>query len=153
MSVSVVEDRYRLRAHDLVDGAVEATIVNVTVEGLETLRPLLHFDRVHKPLALDPGTANDLARVTGSAIFEDWIGETVKLAPDDGPSGLQVAILAPNSPAPVTAQPSHHVQEQRRQRARSLMVIFVVVLIFLAVYLMENAGLDLSALQELLTGN
>lgn len=143
----VVQRRYRLRPEDLVEGPVEATIVNISMEGLETLRPVLHFDSVAKPLVLTPGTANQLARVSGTAIMDEWIGLRIKLASTDSDDGLKLNILSPTEDVVKPLHITRPSREARRQRARTFLIALLLLLIFLAVFLLEDAALTTSILE------
>lgn len=151
-SGTVVERRYRLQADDLIAGPVVVTITNVTVEGLETLRPVIHFDKLDKPLVLDPGSANDLAHLTRSAVMEEWIGHSVQLAPVEGPDGLALAFLLPAAPTPTVARLTRPAQEQRSRRSQAWLMALVLGLIFLAVYLLENTSLFAAITESLFGG-
>ena len=143
----VVGRRYRLRPEDLLSDSVEATITNVSMEGLEVLHPVLHFDRLAKPMALNPETANDLAHVTHSAIPEEWIGQRVQIAAVDDGGDLRLTILAPSVRVPPPVRLTRRSSEARRQRTRSLLIALVVLLIVLAVYLLENSTLITDVMQ------
>ncbi len=75
---------YRLHPRDL-DEQRTATIRRVTYEGVEALRPVLHFEGVAKPLVLSVEQGRALMRLTGESLCERWIGHEVTLSPaEDG---------------------------------------------------------------------
>ena len=94
-----VEERYRLQPADL-DGPVEVTITNVTLQGLETVQPVLHFDSLHKWLTLDDIQSDEMARATGSAVFQDWLGRRIVLTPLEEEDWVRIAISRPGAPLP-----------------------------------------------------
>ena len=95
MADNIIRTRYRLQPQDLAGRRMDVTITNVTIEGLESLTPVLHFDGIEKPMALHPGDANDMARITHSAVFHEWIGQTVSIASIDTGNGPRLAIFSP----------------------------------------------------------
>ncbi len=117
-----VEERYRLQPADL-DGPVEVTVTNVTLQGLETVQPVLHFADLEKWLTLGDIQSDEMARATGSAVFQDWLGRRLTLTPLEEEGTVRIAIIrvgapiprprrasppsdsTPSSPAPVDAPP------------------------------------------------
>ncbi len=73
----VVDQKYRLQAQDLGGKQVTATVSNVTLQGLERVQPVLHFRRLHKRMVLDDAQSDTMARITGQAVLEAWIGARV----------------------------------------------------------------------------
>jgi hypothetical protein len=148
MTVSNVQRRYRLQPDDLAGKRVEATITNVTIEGLESLTPVLHFDRIAKPMILTPGDADDLAYITRSAVMEEWIGQTISIAPIDTEDGVRLAIYPTTMltlSEPIARPPQI---ESRLKQWRSILYALLVLLIFLFVFLFENAGDAFARLQS-----
>ena len=94
-----VEERYRLQPADL-DGPVEVTVTNVTLQGLETVQPVLHFADFGKWLTLDDVQSYELARATCSAVFQDWLGRHIVLTPLQEEEGARIAISRPGAPIP-----------------------------------------------------
>ena len=153
MTDSSIQKRYRLQPEDLAGERVEATITNVSIEGLESLTPVLHFDRFEKPMLLDPGHANDLARITQSAVMEEWIGRSVSIAPIETAEGARLGLFSPTQRTldqPLSRPP--HVDSRLRQW-RTVLYALLIGLILLFVFLFENAGNSLEWLQSLLPPN
>ncbi len=142
-----------MQPDDLAGERVEATITNVTIEGLESLAPVLHFDRIAKPMNLTPGDADDLAHITQSAVMEEWIGQTISIAPIETDDGVRLAIF-PTTLRTLTepiARPPHI--ESRLRQWRSILYALLVLLIMLFVFLFENASDTMTWLQSLLPAN
>jgi hypothetical protein len=94
-----VEERYRLQPADL-DSLLEVTVTNVTLQGLETVQPVLHFDGLSKWLTLDDIQSDEMARATGSAVFQDWLGRRLALTLREEEEGVRIAISKPGAPLP-----------------------------------------------------
>ena len=94
-----VEERYRLQPADL-NGSLEVTVTNVTLQGLERLQPVLHFEGLSKWLTLDDIQSDEMARATGSAVFQDWMGRRLVLTPLEEEDGPRIAISRPGAPIP-----------------------------------------------------
>lgn len=153
MTANVIRTRYRLQPADLDGQRVEATITNVTIEGLESLTPVLHFDQIGKPMLLTPGDADELARITQTAVLQEWIGQTVSIAPVETADGSRLAIYSPaqrSLPQPIS-RPAH--VEPRLRQWRTILFVLLILLIFLLVFLLENAGDSMEWMQSLLPSN
>ena len=154
----VVEQRYRLQPSDL-RGPMQVAITNVSLQGLEKIRPVLHFDKFGKRLVLDDVQSDELARITRSAVFADWVGCAVMLEPIDEEGVMRIALSAPPSqqsspqrkprleqPRPSTARQTQFDQkfmsrEQARILLQSLLLLVLIILITAAVYLLNNTEL------------
>ncbi|HXF61764.1 MAG TPA: hypothetical protein VNK95_09105, partial [Caldilineaceae bacterium] len=80
MSISYfVDEKYRLQPADLQGWPRRVVIANVTFQGIEEARPVLHFAGQTKRLALSAEQTRQLIALTGSAQFSDWIGRAVVL--------------------------------------------------------------------------
>lgn len=85
----VVFEAYRLNARDLAqlqgqrrDG-LHTKIVNVSLEGVEELRVLLHLAGISKPLSLTASQRQQIAEILQSHHYADWIDQplTLKIVP------------------------------------------------------------------------
>ena len=75
MSISpLVDADYRLYAADLAGMARQVVIANVTYQGIEEMRPVLHIEGQTKRLVLSPEQVNQLIEITGTALLSRWIG-------------------------------------------------------------------------------
>jgi len=155
---SVVEQRYRLQPSDL-RGPTQATIVNVSLQGLEKMRPVLHFDRFGKRLVLNDVQSDELAHITHSAVLADWVGCAVMLEPIDEEGAVRISLSSPLSQQPMS-RPKPRLKQPRRsstprtqsdgesmgsEQARillqSLLLLVLIILITAAVYLLNNTEL------------
>ena len=153
MADNIIQTRYRLQPQDLAGRRMDVTITNVTIEGLESLTPVLHFDGIEKPMALHPGDANDMARITHSAVLHEWIGQTVSIASIDTGNGPRLAIFSPEQQMldqPLSRSPQ---VESRLRQWRTVLYALLLLLIVLFVFLYENAPDNLDWLQSLLPAN
>ncbi len=129
MSISQpVDEGYRLTPADLAGRPRRLRIANVTTQGLEGLAPVLHFDGLSKRMALTPTQSQQLIALTGSTLFNDWIGHTVILRPRRVAGGVQIAISAPDGPYHGHDMPTPRSDDQRGWR----LAWFVVGLIAFA---------------------
>lgn len=146
----VVEQQYRLQPSDL-HGPALATITNVSLQGLEEMRPVLHFDKFGKRLVLDDVQSDELARVTRSAVFADWVGHAVMLEPIGEEGAARISLSSP--PSQPTPQPTRPRQKQIRRTQseqktmgldqvrivlQALLLLLLVVLIAISLYLLNN---------------
>lgn len=138
----VVDRRYRLNPADLAGRTRPVIVCSVTYEGLEELRPLVHFEGLGRPLSLDPDQRLDMARITHSTLLVDWVGASLVLRPvrRDGRESIRLLGRDEYDPYPLLAP------AQRRAPAlpvrtilRLLAVIFLIVAAFAAVSMVETA--------------
>ena len=111
---------------------MQATITNVTLQGLESLQPVLHFDDIAKPLVLGPEQCDELAYITGSAVLAEWIGTRLLLVANHERSPAVIELQAADEPQ-VSRRPS--VPRARNPALSSrirqtLVVLLVLFLIF-----------------------
>lgn len=137
MSISYfVDEKYRLQPADLQGRPRRVVIANVTYQGLEDVRPVLHFAGQTKRLALDAEQTRQLIALTGSAQLTDWIGRTVVLQPPRR-GETAIRIVAPNSSA--RAMPPPHNDEQRGWRLAWL-VVSLIALTSTLLLMLEQSG-------------
>ena len=104
-------------------------------------------------MVLTPGDADDLAYITRSAVMEEWIGQTISIAPVERDDGVRLAIF-PTTLRTISepiARPPHI--ESRLRQWRSVLYALLVLLILLFVFLFENANDGMTWLQSLLPAN
>lgn len=92
--VEIVDQEYRLQAGDLGQTPRRVLITNVTMQGLETMAPTLHFAGEPKRLPLSREQSQALIEITGTAVTQQWIGATVYLVPTSSGSSPAIRILA-----------------------------------------------------------
>lgn len=130
MSLSdIVDERYRLHAADLDGLPIAAVISNVTYQGVEELSPVLHLEGFQKRLVLSKAQSQDLMRITGSAIFSDWIGQRIELRPIKAGRESFIAIRPFRRRRFYLRSPGYWL---RGERGGWLLAITIVLLISLA---------------------
>ena len=151
MSQSEVIDRqYRLLPNDLAGKPRKVIVRGVTVEGVEFVTPLIHFEGVGRPLALDAAQRIEMARIARSTILADWVGASLVLQPvrDKGQERIRLRTLEDagrlevrESSVPFEGAPPSRSVTQHLLR---LMRVALVVSLLLAIaWLVENsANLD-----------
>ncbi|MCB9137440.1 MAG: hypothetical protein H6642_03735 [Caldilineaceae bacterium] len=147
----VVDQRYRLRPEDLGGRSLTATVSNVTLQGLEQMQPVLHFTRIDKRLPLDDEQCDAMARCTGQAILEAWIGRRITLTPEAGDDGPTIRITAPDAAATESAGLPTVRAEARWSWRQPLLLILLLALAYFAVYLLDNGAQLWLDIQQLLT--
>ena len=158
MSISaVVDERYRLLPADLNGRARQVMIKAVTFEGVEQFTPLLHFEGVARPLALDPEQRIAMAQLARSTLTADWVGVALVLRPVRANEGDTIALLPLDatggqrvSAAGGWASPGAAQPETRRSWRPLLLLLALLALAFAAAYLVENLE-NLSGLLGLTT--
>jgi len=143
MSLSpIIDDRYRLKPADIGRAILRVTIRNVSLQGVETLCPVLHLGEFpNKRLVIDSTQCQVLIRLTGSPLFTDWIGQQIdlKTITDEGQAKITVSApqaekwLWPSAPSPARATPRH-------QLGPSLLLLSLLLLIFSAAYALDNGS-------------
>ena len=89
----IIDHTYRLQAADIGQQFMRVQIVSVSLQGLEESKPMLHLAEFpNRPLVLDAVQRDALLRITGSALFNDWVGQTIQL--HRAHNGKDVAITA-----------------------------------------------------------
>ncbi len=96
MSFSATVDyHYRLVASDL-DGAMRRVIVTrVSYQGVENLQPLLHFEGIGKPMALDMTQRLVVSQIARSTAVSDWVGLMLELRPAQREGRSWIEIMEP----------------------------------------------------------
>lgn len=146
MSLSaVVDERYRLSVADLNGRPRQVMIKAVTFEGVEQFTPLLHFEGVARPLALDPEQRIQMAGIARSTLTADWVGVALVMRPARGNEGETIALLpldASGRNAPRALPPdsmADRVAQPAQRSLRPLLILLALLaLAFAAAYLVEN---------------
>lgn len=151
----VVNDRYRLHAADLHGRAVQAQIVNVSLQGVEELQVVLHLSGFVKPLLLTPEQRQALLQLMQGGAFEQWIDQCITLRPRRIGNGQTIEISAAQvstrertavtQPARVATPPVTNfltglfsAETTVNSYAAVLFILLVLGLLFGAAYLIEN---------------
>lgn len=90
-----IDDKYRIHAADLDSRTHRLVISNISYQGVEEMRPVLHFEGLTKRLVLTQQQSYDMIRLTHSSIPTEWIGETVLLEPVHVGGDAVIEILSP----------------------------------------------------------
>ncbi len=145
---NTVYDAYRLHPRDL-DGPRAVAIRRVTYEGVEELRPVLYFEGLPKPLVLSGEQARALARWTGEALCERWVGHGVTLSPAEGGILMGQASVEPRQrervrpsfslPPMLTTLPRGGTGDARPAGWTAWLLLLILGLLFLIVVLLEGA--------------
>ena len=142
----LVDADYRLHAADLAGFPRHVVIANVTYQGIEEMRPVLHFEGQTKRLVLSPGQVNQLIDITGTVLSSRWIGVPLILQPS-AKGEAQIAILPVThklrgQPMPVT------ISEDRRGWLLAISIVGVLLSISL-LFAFLNLPMLVATLQEL----
>ena len=141
----IVDQRYRLTPADLQGRSAVVTIMNVTLQGVEELHPVLHFDTIRKPLVLDPRQCDDVAHLTRSTIMQEWIGARLLLMPRLGDAGPTIELRGEQ--ARIEDQPLYRPPVTARPGWGTVAVALLILVILIVMALIENSTL----LEELLS--
>jgi hypothetical protein len=146
--------RYRLMPDDLGGKPRQVFVRSVTLQGVEELTPLVHFEGFGRPLALDLEQRMQMATIAHSAILSDWIGATLILQPDRlaGSETIQLRTIEDGS-SRVFGRLTRHDRRTPAPRTRSWLRLALIALLlaaaFAAASLVESAP-SLDALLDLL---
>jgi hypothetical protein len=94
----IVDSEYRLHATDLTTGDQIVTITAISLQGLEEAQPVAHFAETRKRLPLDESHCRTLILLTGSTLFSDWVGYSIRLRLDPAYPHRGILILPPRAP-------------------------------------------------------
>lgn len=148
MSISpIVDANYRLLPPDLEGAARQVVISNVTMQGVERMIPVLHFEGQTKRLVLNAEQVAQLVEITGTSLFAQWIGVSIILQPPSSKRDTQILIKAVTDKSRGQPMPVY-VPEDRRGRRVSLIVVGLLLTASLA-YAALNFTPILIAVQQL----
>jgi hypothetical protein len=147
--IPVVDRLYRLQPADL--GGVHSRPRTVTVrfvgaQGIERPAPVLHFEGIAKPLVLDGLNVSAMARLAGSPLQRDWLGQKAVLAVVVEEGVASIRMFSPDDPAlaglrrkGIQAERSR-VRNQYARQALRVAVTFLGLIAagYVAIYLIAN---------------
>ncbi len=141
--VAIIDHAYRLQAADLGRQLIRVQITSVSLQGLEESRPMLHLAEFpNRPLVLEAEQRNALIRITGSALFSDWVGQTVRLRMVHNGKSVEIEALEVNAPLLPIQRPAAIRWPLRSINWRTLLLVIVILLVFAAVALLDNGLLN-----------
>lgn len=143
MSTSdAVDRRYRLVPSDLGSKARQVTVKSVTIEGVERLTPLVYFEGIGRPLALDQSQRTALIQAARSAVLADWVGVSVilRLARIDGQETILITPLQATRREPEPDDGNWSLPQRAPAVSVWTVVLLALLLLaaFVAVYAVEN---------------
>lgn len=151
MSLSdAIDRRYRMMPGDLAGKPRQVIVRGVSVEGLEFVTPLVYFEGVGRPLALDPQQRIEMTSIARSTILADWIGSALVLEPvkDGGRERIRLRSTSEKGGAPPIAPSPLPAEGETAKKAsmgkillRTLIVVVIVSLLLTIVWQVENGGL------------
>ena len=153
---AVVEQRYRLQPQDLGGQSVTVTVSNVSLQGLERLQPVLHFQHIDKRMVLDDVQSDAMALITGQAILESWIGSRVTLTPafEDQAETIAISRASGESDEAVSL-PGDEEGRTGVSWRQPLLLVLLLILAFAGVFFIESGSASLTRMmtdiRELLT--
>lgn len=128
---------------DLAGVARQVMVRQVGMQGLEELTPLIFFEGVARPLALDHDQRVAMSRIARSHLLADWVGAALVLRPvrEQGRETIRLHDLEERR-AVYSRLPLDGWQAAApvagRLLGRTLVVLLVVALAFAAVMLVES---------------
>ncbi len=130
-----IDIRYRLQPADLGGNPRSVLVRAVTLQGVETLTPLVHFEGLARPLALDLNQRIQIAEIARSHLLVDWIGLPLVLRPErmKGLETIRLVGTAEQAGGAVPVTSTNWVKQ--RARRRRLTQVLVVLLLLIAAYL------------------
>jgi hypothetical protein len=140
MSISpLVDAGYRLQPADLEGASRQVVIANVTYQGVEEMTPVLHFAGQTKRLVLSPQHVEQVIKITGTTLFQQWIGATLVLQPriTKNDSAIWIHAAGPGRrarPMPV------YVSEDKRGWYLALSVVGLLILASVIYFLINGAA-------------
>lgn len=157
MSISDVIDRqYRLLPADLAGKPRRVIVRSVSVEGVESVTPLLYFEGVGRPLALDANQRIEMAHIARSTVLADWVGAALVLQPVRDHGSERIRLLPADGslhvPAFAAAEEFDSATPKRSPLATLLRIagaLLVITLLLAAIWLMENNA-NLNSLLDVL---
>ena len=159
MRAQIVDKQYRLQPSDLDRARQRVRITNVTYQGLEQMKLLLHFDQFPKPLVLEHNQIQELVSEMGGTDFRKWVGRSVELYLTAGDEPFEQKIKVEVGSAhtegisrPMESAPlqkvltnrdplGHQTQDQPRGNPyiASIFLITALAIIALLAYLLEQS--------------
>ncbi|MEZ4864044.1 MAG: hypothetical protein R3C14_22185 [Caldilineaceae bacterium] len=137
MSLAPIIDReYRLHPQDLQRGPVRVTIQNVSWQGLEQASPVLHLrEFTQKRLPLDRTQCQALIAMTGTTLYQEWIGHSLILYTAEEADGLRIVLHPANQPLTL---PLRTRLSLGAGALRPLLLALLLILLFLLALIVER---------------
>lgn len=144
MSLSdTIDTSYRLHPADLGGRARTVLVFRVTYEGVEELTPLVHFEGMARPLALDADQRIQMAHIARSMLLADWVGTALVLRParDEGADTIRLHALEERIPAAARRATGWGLGPRfpARSALRLLLLALLIAAAFAAVTWIEQA--------------
>lgn len=140
---STIDDRYRLKPHDLGRQERVVTIQNVSRQGLEQLAPVLHLhEYAEKRLLLEPVNCRELIAITGTANQAEWIGHQILLAAQSDRDQLRIHLFSPQTPSSTSRHrgaPRSAVPLPENFRTSLLLLLLLCFIFIVALVLNDNS--------------
>lgn len=137
-----IDVRYRLQAADLAGRPRPVLVRAVTLQGVETLTPLVHFEGMARPLALDLDQRIQIAEIARSHLLVDWIGLPLVLRPERAEGFETIRLVSTREQAgrvtPVASTNWINRRANRRRRMQVLVVVLLLVAAYAATTLVET---------------
>jgi hypothetical protein len=148
MSISpIVDAGYRLQPADLEGAARQVVIANVTYQGVEEMTPVLHFAGQSKRLVLSSQQVEEIIDITGTTLFQQWVGTAVVLQPKIGKSESHILIRAVNPKRSAKLMPIY-LPPDRRGWYLALTIVGLLLALSL-IYVVLNTPAILDGIQQL----
>lgn len=155
MSISDdVDSKYRLHPTDLGGRPRTALICRVGYEGVEEMTPLLHFEGIARPLALDAEQRIQMAGIARSTLTADWVGMALVLRPAREGGEETIRLLALDARSGAVGAGRVVWRRPRSLKLRPLLRVLLLLLLLAVVYAAVTQieqGVDLGALLESLS--
>ena len=139
-----IDIHYRLQPQDLGGQPRPVLVRNVTLEGLEALTPLVHFEGMARPLALDVEQRMQIAEIARSNLLVDWIGLPLILSPERNGAFDTIRLRSAQSqrarPLPLASSGWTTARHNRRRILHVLLITLLLIAAFYAVSLIDSMG-------------
>ncbi len=131
-----VDQDYRLVAADLGGRSRQVLVRQVGLEGLEAVAPLLFFEGVAHPLALDHDQRAEMSRIAHSFLLADWVGAALVLRPVHEGGRETIRLLDLRERAGPTNVPHSRLNEPSPSARFRIRVALLLLLLGLAAALL-----------------
>lgn len=138
----LIDQRHRLRAADLAGKALPTVVRSIAYEGIEDMTPLVYFEGLGRPLALDFDQRGDFSRIARSTILADWVGLAVVLRPEKIEGGETIRVYGfdeePQASIATSSKARRRVRRSPRPIVSVLLVLLIVALALVAASAVES---------------
>lgn len=118
-----------MRAADLAGKALPTVVRSIAYEGIEEITPLIYFEGLGRPLALDFDQRGDFSRIARSTILADWVGLAVVLRPEKIEGGETIRVYSFDEEPQVSLAASGRARRSKPRARRPLVSVLLVLLI------------------------